>query len=119
MNNRTAIAEVARVMTPGGTFLLKTHAPPFYFRMLRDRAGTLNPKQVAYPVICLVAGLWHSLTGRQLTSGLFRGKEIYHTRRFLDSEFAKHGLRIVGELADTNAQTPSFRIVKDGVSRSV
>lgn len=112
MNNRQTIAEVARILKSGATFLLKTHAPPFYFAMFAGRLKNMNPKQLAYPALCLLASAWHSVTGRQLNGGIWRGKEIFQTRAFLEKELAKHGLHIAGELADTNRQTPSFRIVK-------
>lgn len=112
MNNRLTLAEVARVLAVNGTFLLKIHAPAFYFGMIRQRLGSLNAKQLAYPLICLTASLWHSATGRQLEGGLWHGKEIFQTRSFLKSECAKHGLTIEGELPDTNPQSPSFKIRK-------
>lgn len=112
MNNRQTIAEVARILKPKGVFLLKTHAPPFYFGMIWSRLKTLNPKQLAYPLICLTAGAYHSLTGKQLEKGFWAGKEVYQTRRFLEKEFAKNGLKITGELSDTNPQTPSFVVEK-------
>jgi ubiquinone/menaquinone biosynthesis C-methylase UbiE len=112
MDNRKTIAEVARVMAPGATFLLTTHAPPFYFAMIAERLKTLDIKQLAYPVLCLLAGAWHSLTGNQLSGGIWDGKEIFQTRGFLDRELGKHGLKITGELSDTNRRSPSFRIVK-------
>lgn len=113
MNNRQTIAEVARILRPGGVFLLKIHAPAFYFGMLPERLKTLNPKQIAYPLICLAGSIWHSLTGKQPEKGFWRGKEIFQTRRFLEKEFSKNNLRIECELADTNRQTPSFYIVKN------
>ncbi len=113
MNNRQAISEVARILKPNGVFLLKIHAPAFYFGILPARLKTFNPKQVAYPLICLAAGAWHSLTGKQLEKGFWRGKETYQTRSFLDREFAANNLRIVKELSDTNVQTPSFYIIKN------
>jgi len=112
MNNKKAIAEAARVLKKGGVYLLKTHAPPFYFRMIKDRVKTLNPKQIAYPLICLTAGIWHSATGKQLEGGIWRGKEVYQTRSFLEKEFAENGLKIEKELSDTNPQSPSYFVVK-------
>lgn len=112
MNNRQTIAEVARILKPKGVFLLKTHAPPFYFGMIQSRLKTLNPKQLAYPLICLAAGAYHSLTGKQLEKGFWAGKEVYQTRRFLEKEFAENRMRITGELSDTNLQTPSFVVEK-------
>lgn len=113
MNNRQTIAEVARILRPQGVFLLKIHAPAFYFGMIRERVNTLNPKQIAYPLICLAGSIWHSLTGKQLENGFWQGKEIFQTRTFLENEFSKNNLRIERELADTNKQTPSFYIVKN------
>jgi SAM-dependent methyltransferase len=112
MDNQQTIAEVARVLKPNGVFLLKTHAPAFYFSLLKSRAKTFNPKQIAYPLICLAGSCWHQLTGKQLTKGFWAGKEIFQTEAFLTGECAKNNLRIERELSDTNRQTPSFYIVK-------
>ncbi len=113
MNNRRTIAEIARVLRPNGVFLLKTHAPRFYFGMISERWKTRSVKQIAYPVICLAGGAWHSLTGKQLQKGFWQGKEVYQTERFLRKEFARNNLRIEGFLADTNPKTPSFVVVKN------
>lgn len=112
MNNRQAIAEIARILKPEGVLLLKTHAPSFYFGMIRERLKTFNPKQIAYPLICLAASCWHQLTGRQLREGFWQGKEIFQTREFLEREFVKNDLEIKGVLADDNRQTPSFVVIK-------
>ena len=112
MNNRQAIAEIARILKPDGVLLLKTHAPSFYFGMIGERLKTLNPKQLAYPLICLAASAWHQLTGRQLRKGFWQGKEIFQTRAFLEKEFASNDLEIRGVLADDNRRTPSFVVVK-------
>ncbi|MCY7377252.1 MAG: class I SAM-dependent methyltransferase [Pyrinomonadaceae bacterium] len=112
MHNRRTIAEVARVLKTGGVILLKTHAPAFYFELLKNRAKTFNPKQIAYPLICLAGSGWHQMTGKQLTAGFWAGKEIFQTEAFIKSECAKNNLRIERQLADTNAQTPSFFIRK-------
>lgn len=113
MNNRDAIADVARILKPNGVFLLKTHAPKFYFDMIRKRLKTLNPKQLAFPLICLSGSMWHLLTGNQLHTGIFYGKEIFQTRGFLEKEFAKNGLKIESIPPDNNPLTPSYFIVKE------
>lgn len=112
MNNRRAIAEVARVLKPKGVYLLKTHAVPFYFGMIRERLKYANPRQLAYPVVCLAASVWHSLTGRQLEDGFWQGKEIFQTRGFLEKEFAKNRMAINGVLRDDNPKSPSYLVVK-------
>lgn len=112
MENRKAIAEMARVMRPHGKLFLKTHAPAFYFGMLRERIKLLNPKQLAYPLICLTGGTLNLLTGKQPQGGIWNGKEVFQTRGFLEQEFKKNKLRIVRELVDSNSQTPSYLIEK-------
>ena len=112
MNNRQTIAEIARILKPGGVFLLKIHAPPFYLGMIRERLPKLSLKQLAYPLICVTGSVWHLLTRKQMQNGFWRGKEVFQTRGFLRRECKKNGLRIERELADTNIQTPSFVIVK-------
>ena len=113
MNNRETIAEVGRVLKPNGVFLLKTHAPPFYAAMIKERVKTLNPKQIAYPIICVAGSIFHLLSGQQLQNGLWQGKEVFQTRGFLEREFEKNGLEIKGELSDSNPQSPSFVVVKN------
>ncbi len=113
MNNCQTIAEVARVLRRGGVFLLKTHAPAFYFGMIRRRWETFSLKQIAYPLICLAGGTYHLLTGKHLSEGFWKGKEVYQTEGFLKREFAKNNLRIEGYLSDTNVETPSFVVVKN------
>jgi len=112
MNNRQAIAEIARILKPAGALLLKTHAPGFYFGMIRERLKTLSLRQIAYPLGCLAASMWLLLTGRQLQKGFWQGQEIFQTHAFWEQEFAKNGLEIKRLLADDNPQTPSFIVVK-------
>ncbi|MEO6655402.1 MAG: class I SAM-dependent methyltransferase [Pyrinomonadaceae bacterium] len=70
MDNREAIAEVARILKPNGIYLLKTHAPYVYFEMIRNRVKTLNPKQLVFPLVCVAGSLWHLITGKRLQNGL-------------------------------------------------
>ncbi len=112
MNNRKAISEAARVLREGGVYLLKTHAPAFFFGMIRERISSLNPKMLAYPMIRLAASIWHSMTGKQLNKGFWSGKEIFQTRSFLERELSKSRLFIEGVLSDDNPQTPSYFVVK-------
>ena len=112
MNNRETIREVARVLKKDGSFILKIHSPVFYLSMIASRLKTLSPKMVAYPLICLIAGIYHHLTGRQLERGFWEGKEIYQTRGILRRICAEHGLQITGEIEKNNLQTPTFLIKK-------
>lgn len=117
MDNRRAVAEIGRILKPGGALLLKTHAPLFYLWLLYARLKTFSPRQVAYPVICIIASIWNSLTGRQLSHGIWRGKEIYQTRGFLKEEFGKSGVVLEKELPDSSNLTPSALYTKHPILR--
>ena len=110
MDNHKALTEIARVLRPQGKFLLKIHAPLFYWGMLKERAKTLNPKQLAYPVICLIGGTINRLSGKHPPGNFWKGKEVYQTRKSLAKELEKRGMKIIRELPDTNDGTPSFLI---------
>lgn len=112
MNNREAISEVARVLKKDGSFILKIHSPIFYFSMIASRLKTFNLKMLAYPLICLTAGVYHHLTEKQLEQGFWQGKEIYQTRGILRRICAENGLQIIGEIEKNNLQTPTFLIKK-------
>lgn len=113
MNNKLVISEVARVLRPGGVFLLRTHTIFFYFGMLKRRFFSFSLRQYAYPIICLIGGFWHLFTGQQLESGFWKGKELFQTRGFLRREFQKHNMKISGTLRDHSLQSHSFLITKE------
>ncbi|HEX8287355.1 MAG TPA: class I SAM-dependent methyltransferase [Pyrinomonadaceae bacterium] len=112
MNNNAALSEFARVLQPDGAILLKIHAPPFYFAMIRERAKTFSPRLLAYPLICLANGFLYQMTEKQPSGKFWQGKEVYQTKKLLDKRLQKLRMRIEGELPDTNAQAPSFIIKK-------
>lgn len=116
MDNRKALSEMSRVLCPGGKFFLKIHAPLFYWGMIKERAKTLNPKQLAYPLICLTAGTINRISGKHPTGNFWKGKEVYQTRKSLAKELEKRRLRIVRELPDSSDGTPSFLIEKESLS---
>lgn len=112
MDNHKALSEISRVLRAGGKFFLKIHAPLFYWGMIKERAKTLNPKQVAYPIICLIGGTINRVSGKHPRGNFWKGKEVYQTRKSLAKELEKRGLKIIKELPDTNDGTPSFLIEK-------
>lgn len=113
MDNHKALSEISRVLRPKGKFFLKIHAPPFYWGMIKERAKTLNPKQLAYPIICLIGGTINRLSGKHPSGNFWKGKEVYQTRKSLAKELEKRGMKILRELPDTNDGTPSFLIEKE------
>ena len=112
MDNNAALSEFARVLQPKGAILLKIHAPSFYFAMIQERAKTLSLRLLAYPLICLANGFLYHITEKQPSGKFWQGKEVYQTRKLLEKRLQKLGMRIEGELPDTNIQAPSFIIRK-------
>ena len=112
MDNRKALAEISRVLRPGGVLFLKTHQAMFHFGMLRERFFTFNPKQIAYPLICLFAGTFSLVAGRQLSGGIWEGKEVYQTDGFLKRQFERVGLKIVKMLPDSSYKNRSYLLEK-------
>lgn len=112
MDNRKAIAEISRVLSPNGKFLLKIHAPKFYFWMIKERLKTLNPKQLAYPLICLAGGTLNVLTGKHPSGKFWQGKEVYQSDGYLRKLLQANNLKVVRELPDTTPETPSYLIEK-------
>ena len=113
MNNQKAIAEVARILRPGGVFLLKTHSPQFYLGMIKERFSSLSPRQLAYPIISLVGGTFQILTGKYPAIGFWKGREVFQTRGTLERELRKHSMEIKRLMPDTNLEAPSYYIVKN------
>ena len=110
-DNRAALAEMARVLRPGGILLLKTHHLRFYTRKFVDGVRRRSPLFSLHAVRVLVSGAIFHLTGRQPAGGLLL-RESFMTERRLRKELDRLGLGIDGELADSNPFTPSYRVVK-------
>ncbi len=112
MNNKKTIAEISRVLRPNGIFLLKIHAPKFYFQMLRERFKAGNLKSLIYPLIALFTGSFYWLTGNQLEGEILKGKEMFQTEKMIRSELHAQGLKIKEYLQSNNDETPAYLIVK-------
>ena len=110
-DNRAALAEIARVLRPGGALLLKTHAAPYYLHKFAEGIRTRSPLFSVHALRVLVSGLIYHLTRWQPAGGPLL-KESFQSRWLLGKELARVGLAIDGELADSNRLTPSYRITK-------
>ncbi len=110
MDNATAIAEMSRVMRPGGILLLKIHHPRFYLgEIVRGLKGAgLSP--IIHGTRVIVAGTVYHIFGRQPRFKPLH--ESYQTEWMLRRELPRHGLTIERPQKKTNPATPAFVIRK-------
>ncbi|HEX8145216.1 MAG TPA: class I SAM-dependent methyltransferase [Pyrinomonadaceae bacterium] len=113
MDNERAISEMARVLEPGGSLLLKILHPRYYLRRFREGLMAFDPIPMVYSTRVLAAGIFYHMTGRQPKNRLTAGGEVFQTERFLRRLLESNGLKIRRELLDTEKETPSFLIVKE------
>ncbi len=111
MNNDEALKEMARVLRPGGTLILKIHHWRFYLSDIAQSVKHLNPLQGIHALRVLAVGIAYHLTGYQMSNRI-SGSETYQTLWLLNKKLREFGLSIMGETADSQSSTPAFLIRK-------
>ncbi len=116
MDNALALSEMARVLRPGGAFLLKIHHARYYLRKLRGGLRSFEPFSMLHALRVLTAGAIYHLTRRQPRSRL-PSPETFQSVWLLRRELGRRGLFIDRQLSDGDAATPSFVIIKEDAAR--
>ena len=112
MNNAKALGEMSRVLCAGGVFFLMMQAPPYYWNKAGKGLLTGDVLSSIHAARVLLAGNWYLLTGKQPYGKLTASGEIFQTRKSLSRIIQPLGMKITGEMPDTNPLTPSFIISK-------
>jgi SAM-dependent methyltransferase len=110
-DNRAALAEIARVLRPGGILLLKIHHLRYYTRKFADGIRQRSPLFSLHAVRVLISGAIFHLTGHQPSGGLLL-RESFMTEWLLRKELSRAGLVLDRELDLSDPLAPSYRIVK-------
>ena len=110
-HNRSALAEMSRVLRPGGALLLKTHTAAYYLHKFVEGIRHRSPLFSIHALRVLVSGVIYHVTGWQPNGGLLL-KESFQSEWLLAKELARLGMSFDGELPDSNPLTRSYRITK-------
>ena len=111
-DNVRALAEMARVLRPGGVILLKFHHAWFYLNRFVHSLSSGNLRGCAYAVRVLLAGAIYHLTGRQ-PRNRFVGRETFQTFPLLRRELRRFRLVVQGESGGSTRRTPALIVVKE------
>jgi SAM-dependent methyltransferase len=108
-DNKRALAEIARVLRPDGTLLLKYHHARFYTMELGQALSRGRIKPAIHACRVLLAGGIYHLTDSQ-PRGRVVGAETFQTMWLLRRELRRHGLVVRRVLADSVPAAPSLLI---------
>lgn len=112
MNVKTALSEMSRVLAKNGRFFLMVQAPDYYWWKMSEGFKRKEIKTAIHASRVLLNGTFFSLTEKQSYNRLTAGGETFVSRKTLERDLKQINLEIIGEMPDTNPQTPSFIIKK-------
>jgi ubiquinone/menaquinone biosynthesis C-methylase UbiE len=112
MNVKTALSEMSRVLAENGRFFLMVQSPNYYWWKMGEGLKRKHIKTAIHASRVLLNGTLFSLTEKQSYNRLTAGGETFVSRKTLERDLKQINLEIIGEMPDTNTQTPSFIIKK-------
>jgi hypothetical protein len=104
---------MARVLRPGGAFLLKIHHARYYLHKLRGGLSAFEPLSMLHAARVLIAGAIYHVTQRQPRSRL-PSPETFQSAWLLRRELERCDLVLDRQMTDSDSSTPSFVIIKKG-----
>lgn len=111
VDNQAAIAEMARVLRPGSSLLIKLHHLRYYVRQLGRNVQEHAPLAALHSTRVLLNGAVLAVAGLQPRNRWF-GRETCQTRAGFLRTAARVGLIFVNDLPDSNPYTPSLHLMK-------
>jgi SAM-dependent methyltransferase len=105
-DNERAVAEMSRVLRPGGLLLLKYHHRQFYLGELREKLRAGDVRAALGRLRILANGALWLATGRQMRTRLL-GFEIYQTEKSARRLLGRHALDVVARGQDDHPLAPS------------
>jgi len=110
-DNAAALAEMARVLRPGGTLVLKIHHARYYVGKFQAAVKTRRWKSAIHSCRVLVAGAIYHALGSQ-PRGRITGPETFQTLWLLKRELARRDLEIERLLTDSVPAAPNLVVRK-------
>lgn len=107
MDNARALAEMRRVLAPGGVAIIKIHHAWYYVRHCWRAIVRRRPRMLLNAARTTAATLVRGLAGRRVAIGLL-GLETFTTRGGFRRNARRAGLVIRGEMPDSNRFTPAY-----------
>ena len=108
-DNARALAEMARVLRPGGRILLKFHHARYYLLKLGEALAAGRLRAAIHACRVLAAGALYHATGAQ-PRGRLAGRETFQTRWLLRRELRRCGLEVERPLGDSAPDAPGLLI---------
>jgi SAM-dependent methyltransferase len=112
LDNKRALAEMARVLSTDGIVVLRVHAVGYYFRKIVMALRRGRPRGVLGAIRPLITGAAYHVLGVQLG-------ETFQSRWLLQRELNRLGLTIESTTSNSISASPTYVIARSGTHAPV